>query len=401
MHSTAVALNTIRDELSVKYLERRQVVEFITLTLLSKQHGFILGPPGTAKSELIRDFVTRLTGLPTYFEALLSRTRPDAAILGPYNLPELRDKGDFHRKIKGFLPEATIAFLDEIGKMSPTAGHDLLSILNERLYHEVNGGRSSKMVPLYSAFTASNELIAGESDDAAALWDRLLMRIVVDYIQESSNFAKLLTGATMTTTPVVTEVDWIEVADTIDNVVPKIAVPDSTIQTMIRLRDELRGAGVVVSDRRWRQSIRVLQANAFLAGRTEVLDDDVSQLRYVLWDSPEHLSTVERLCLTVSNPEAEKVMTLLDASHELTKGIEDRKGTALESRAQYGAEANQKLRLLVTELDQMRQDALTAGRGTSKLDEAARQLEALHDKIFVECLDMTPEQVARQKAGGR
>jgi MoxR-like ATPase len=75
----------------------------LLIATLAKHHTFILGLPGTGKSDMIREIVSRFVGA-SYCENLLSKTRPDAAILGPYNLPELRDKGDFHRKINGFLP---------------------------------------------------------------------------------------------------------------------------------------------------------------------------------------------------------------------------------------------------------------------------------------------------------
>jgi MoxR-like ATPase len=393
MHQVATQLGKIRDELSTEFFERRQVIDFIILTLMCKQHGFILGPPGTAKSELIRAFVARLTNMDQYFEALLSRTRPDQALLGPWNLPELRDKGDFKRKVSGFLPTAIIAFLDEVGKMSPTSGHDLLSILNERLYHEVNGGRSAQPVPLYTCFTASNELIIGESDDAAALWDRLLMRCVVDYIQETSNFVSLMSSVTKAPNPNPTTVEWAEVADAIDNVVPKIDLPTNVIETVIRLRGELSEQGIVVSDRRWKQSMRVLQANAFLAGRTEVLDDDVSVLRYTLWDEPSHIEPVERLTLTVSNPEAEKLLEMIDMANEIQEGINERRERSIQAKAQYGAEINPKLKAIKNDLAQMRQDALAAGRGTTKLDETKDRLDTVHRSIYIDCLGMEPENV--------
>lgn len=393
MHPVAIQLAKIRDELSDEFMERRQVIDFIILTLMCKEHGFILGPPGTAKSQLIRSFVERLANMDQYFEALLSKTRPDAALLGPYDLPLLRDKGDFKRKITGFLPTAIIAFLDEAGKMSPTSGHDILAILNEREYHEVNGGRSSRPVPLYTCFTASNELIIGESDDAAALWDRLLMRCVVDYIQETSNFAGLLGSARLGKPKTITTVDWVDVADAIDNVVPAVDIPASSIETVIRLREELKAMGIIVSDRRWKKSMRVLQANAFLAGRTEVLDDDVSVLRYTLWDSPEHIEPVERLTLTVSNPEAEKLLSMIDAANELAEGINERRSKSIEARAQYGAEINVKLKGIKNELAQMHQDALAAGRGTTKLEETKDRLDTVHRSIYIDCLGMDPEDV--------
>lgn len=392
-HPVAVALNQILDEMSQMFLERRSVIEAAIITTLAKEHLFMLGLPGTAKSQLIRELVSRFPGA-AYFETLLSKTRPDAAILGPYNLPELRDKGDFHRKVAGFLPTANFAMLDEIGKMSPTLGHDLLAIANERLYHEVNGGRSAKPVPLYSIYSASNELIVEESDDAAALWDRLLVRVVVDYIQESGNFALLLQSAMAgPSTAVRTEIDFTDLADTVDNVVPTIDVPMGAIETVLKLRDEMRAAEIIVSDRRWRQCMRLLQASAFLHGRNAVDDDDIHVLRFALWDVPAQVSTVERLCLSLSNPVAEKCIGILDDVEAISRNIRDRKGQALETRAAYGTEANGKIKVLTSELSQLRQECIAAGRSTTKLDEVADRLQAVRRSVYVDCLDMDPSTI--------
>ena len=392
-HPVAVSLNLILDEMASFFLERRACIQAALITLLAKEHMFILGPPGTGKSMLIRDLISRIENS-TLFECLMSKTRPDAAILGPYNLPELRDKGDFHRKINGFLPSVNFAFIDEVGKMSPTLGHDMLAILNERLYHEVNGGRSAKPVPLYSAFTAANELIVEESDDSAALWDRLLVRDYVDYIQESGNFAVLLQGAASGPAPTTrTTVDFADLADAIDNVVPTIDVPIGAIETVLRLRDDLRSLEIMPSDRRWRQCVRLLQASAFLNGRDAVDDDDIHVLRYALWDVPAQISPVERACLSLSNPVAEKCIGILDDVENISREIRDRKGQAIDARAAYGTEANGKVKVLVSELGQLRQECIAAGRSTSKIDEVADKIAAVRRSIYVDCLDMDPASI--------
>jgi MoxR-like ATPase len=396
-HPVSIALNSVLDEVSSIFLERRSAIESALIAVLAKQHWFGLGQPGTGKSDMIREIVGRFDGA-TYFETIMSKTRPDAAILGPYNLPELRDKGDFHRKINGFLPTANFAFLDEIGKMSPTLGHDMLAILNERLYHEVNGGRTAKHVPLYTAFAASNELIVEESEDAAALWDRLLVRVLVEYIQESGNFAALLQSAISTNdlrlTAHKTTIPFLDLQDVIDNVVPAIDVPVDAIEAMMKLRDTLRSdAEITVSDRRWRTCVRMLQASAFFAGRTEVKEDDLHVLRYCLWEVPTQITAVERITLSLSNPVAEKAMAILDTADDIARNIRDRKGQSLEVRASYGSEANQKLKVLVSELAQAMQECKAAGRSTARLDEVASRLMVVRTSVYTDCLDMPAEDV--------
>jgi hypothetical protein len=107
----------------------------------------------------------------------------------------------------------------------------------------------------------------------------------------------------------------------------------------------------------------------------------------VFWDTPEQIEVVDRLALVVSNPTAEKVMAIIDASNEIMAGVRDRRGESLESRARYGSEAHRKVKQLMSELGTLKQDALAAGRGTSKLDEASSRLGEVRSAIYTECLD--------------
>lgn len=394
MHPVAASLRTILDEVSATFLERRAVIEAILMAVLAKEHVYILGPPGTAKSQLTRAIIDRFEGA-DYFEVLLSKQRPDAAVLGPWDLPMLREKGTFRRKDTGFLTTCHYAMLDEIGKSSPTLGHDLLAALNERLKHEVNGQRSAHPIPLMSVIAASNELIVQESEDAAALWDRLLVRTVVDYIQESGNFAVLLQSAAVSRhkAPPPTTVKFPDLKEAIEEEVPAIDVPMGAIETVLKLRDQLRSAEIIPSDRRWRQCVRLLQASAFFNGRSQVEDDDLHVLRYALWDGPEQINTVERMALSLSNPTAEACLRILDDAEAIAGGVRDRKGQSLEARAGYGTEANGKLRILLSKANKLKQESLTAGRSTTKVDEVLDRLAAVRRSVYVDCLDMDPSTI--------
>lgn len=392
MHPVAVNLRAILDEVSAQFLERRAVIEAIIIAILAKEHAYILGPPGTGKSNLVREIIGRILNV-LYFEVLLSKQRPDAAVMGPYDLPLLREKGAFKRRDAGFLTTCHYAMLDEIGKSSPTLGHDLLAALNERLKHEVNGQRSAHPIPLHSVITASNELIVTESEDAAALWDRLLVRTVVDYIQESGNFAVLLQSGAAPAPTKRTTVEFADLTDVIHNEVPFIDVPMGAIETVMKLRDELRAAEIIPSDRRWRQCVRLLQASAFFNGRSQVEDDDLHVLRYALWDGPEQIVPVERMTLSLSNPVAEACLRILDDAEQIAAGIRDRKGQSLESRAGFGTEANGKVKVLLSEANKIKQDSLAAGRSVTKVDEVIDRLAAVRRSVYVDCLDMDPSTI--------
>lgn len=382
-HPVAVQLQAAVDELSRTFLERRRIIQAAVLALLSKEHMFIVGPPGTAKSTLIRAVCGIFDGA-EYFEAILSKTRPAESILGPYDIPALRDHGHLFRKFTGYLPTAKLAMLDEMGKMSPTLGHDLLAVVLERVLHQVNGGRSYIDVPLSTVFGGSNELPTNESDDAAALWDRMLVREVVDYIQETSNFAAMLTGTVQR--PTVT-IDWADMEDVIENIVPAVRIPNDVVETVIQLRDALLQEDIVISDRRWKASMKLLQASAFMNGRTEATVDDIQVLRHSLWDVPSQISKVERLSLSVSNPIAEKALGLLEKAEEIAGEIRDSKGLAADKTAAKATELSGRLKNISEDLGKVRQEALASGASTTKLDEVSDRLNAIKRSVYSDLMN--------------
>jgi len=376
------ALKAIVAEMSLDFKERRTCLQAMTLAVLSKEHGFILGPPGTGKSMLVRSFFERITGA-LYFEAILSKTRAAEAILGPYDIPALRDHGHLFRKYKGHLPDCNFAMLDEIGKMSATLGHDMLAVTNERRLHQVNGGRSWIDVPLYTFFGGSNEVPTEESDDAAAMWDRMLVRIVVDVIQETGNWISMLVDPISNAG---TRVDFPSLANVIDNEVPKVRLPHDVMQTVADLRAQLRAAEVNPSDRRWKASMKLLKANAFLEGRDEATADDIEVLRHSLWETPSQIKQVERLTLSVSNPVAEKALGLLERAEELSSEARNSKDLATDKRAALGLSINGRLKVLSTELSELRQRTLATGSSTTKLDEVAARLGGIKQQVYSEVL---------------
>lgn len=344
----------IRDELNSVNFERQDAINAMLLAVLSKNHCFLLGPPGTAKSSLAYDVASRFEGA-NFFSALLSRTRPAEAILGPLDLPKLRDTGQFQRRTLGYLPTADIAFLDEIGNQSPTLGHDLHSILNERILHEVNDeGRCVSDVPLYTCWSAGNQLPTEESDDAAALWDRLILRCKVDYVTSGGSFEKLFS---MGDTQDHTTVSWEAIKNVIDNEIPEIPISPKVIDSLMLVREKLQKVadpqspdGIIISDRRWKACARVLQAQAWLMGKDMVTEIDMLALKNVLWVEPYQIDTVERLLISVADRISDQIRTLRDNVQDLAKGIKERKDHSKEQRSDHATHTLRKAKAIKQEL---------------------------------------------------
>lgn len=134
------------------------------------------------------------------FEYLMSRFSTPDEIFGPVSISKLKDADTYERIVDGYLPSATIAFLDEIWKAGPAIQNALLTIINEKIYRN---GQFSIRVPLKGLIAASNELPA-QGQGLEALWDRFLLRCLVGGIEDMGEFDRMI-SSTDETEPVVDE----------------------------------------------------------------------------------------------------------------------------------------------------------------------------------------------------
>ncbi|WP_433206837.1 AAA family ATPase [Nocardia sp. CA-107356] len=391
----ATRLQAVVAELSAEFLERDAVVRAIVIAMLAGQHSFLLGPPGTAKSELSRALTARISGARRW-EFQMSKFTSPTKMFGPIDVAALT-QGEYRQILDGRATTAHIAFIDEIFKCNLGALNEMLSFLNERLYIPESGG-DPVVCPLISAVTASNELPAGE--EAAAIWDRLTVRLVVDYLTRPASFDTLLRSAVAApaATAVPTTIDLSELQRAVTVEVPAVAVPDGIIDTVSALREQLAETGVVVSDRRWRQSVRLLQASAWLDARDQVTDNDLAILTHVLWSTLAQRETVNAAVVTMINPDAAAVLDEQEALQEQIAQFNTKLGGDPSVLNNWAInEALPKLRAIEDRLTALKTAAQTAGRATDTIDEVMAQRAAFDSQIMVDVLKIrTPRTGAAQ-----
>jgi len=272
--------------LSAGVLERETALSLGLLALIAGESLFLLGPPGVAKSLVAR----RLKGAfkdARAFEYLMGRFSTPEEIFGPLSIAGLRDRDVFERKTAGYLPEADVAFLDEIWRSSPPIQNSLLTILNEKVFR--NGGTELR-VPLKLLVAASNGLPEAE-ENAEAFWDRFILRLEVGPVSSEEAFAALVSSGSVMVLPddtAKTRDDRLDAAEwlTIQTQLDSISLPDEVLGALTGLRAAMAN-GPYVSDRRWKKAVRVLRASAFLHGRDRVDSLDLGLLEHMLWHRPE------------------------------------------------------------------------------------------------------------------
>jgi MoxR-like ATPase len=385
-------LNAVIGEVAAEYHERDTETRMIVVGILARQHTLLLGPPGTGKSAIVRELTSRITA-GRYWEILLSKFTAPSAIFGPVDVAALA-QGSYRQILDGHATTATIAFVDEIFKCSSAALNSMLAYLNERLYHPESGG-TPITCPLVSAVCASNEL--GEDEATAALYDRLLIRMEVDYLAEPDSFDRLLRSAVTRTNgqaPARTTVELTDLTEITTTEVPAVELSPAVIAAIRDLRADLRQKEITSSDRRWKQAVRVLQAAAWLAGRDHIEADDLSVLTHVLWDVPSNKTTVAKVIRAYLGSDERKIADMVDEvdriAAEMDKLIAADNAERLQS---WAVDANGKLATIAKKLRRYADNARTSGRNLTAHQRAADHAQHVYSRLLSEALGVSPERV--------
>lgn len=305
----AQSFNAIISELKSELPEREVEIDLLVRSVIARSHPLFIGEPGVAKSLLVRQFMSHISDA-TLFEVLLAKDTPSDQVIGPVSLAAL-EQDEFRRITKGKLPEANVAFLDEIFKANSTVLNALLSIINERIFH--NNGHSMT-VPLWTVVGASNELPGSDRDDLRAFRDRFGITKMVEHVRTSEGLKHVLNGQLARARGVAGEGEPTTVSsddiERIQRAATEVLIPDNVVKALTELRTRAEAENLTISARRLFEGVKLMQGAAILTGRTEVATEDMKVFEHVLWSDPEDHATAYELTLDYAGAVTKKAAKL-------------------------------------------------------------------------------------------
>lgn len=316
--------------------EKETEISLSLLAALAGESIILLGPPGVAKSMVARQLKTAFRDAQS-FEYLMSRFSTPDEIFGPVSIQKLKTSDTYERAMEGYLPTADVVFLDEIWKAGPAIQNTLLTVINEKIFR--NGNREMHL-PLKLLVAASNELPA-KGEELEALWDRFVIRIESRPIKLEKNFRAMLLESHADfsgSTGILGHADFADNADFSDlkitaeeyaewaEKICKIGVKEEVLDAISAIRKSLRAVNVdeaaerrniYVSDRRWKNIVRLLRTSAFMQDREEVDICDLLPIYHCLWQEPEERDAIRNIVIrALFSPFADKLVEMKNALAE-------------------------------------------------------------------------------------
>lgn len=316
--------------------EKETEISLSLLAALAGESIILLGPPGVAKSMGARQLKTAFREAQS-FEYLMSRFSTPDEIFGPVSIQKLKTSDTYERAVEGYLPTADVVFLDEIWKAGPAIQNTLLTVINEKIFR--NGNREMHL-PLKLLVAASNELPA-KGEGLEALWDRFVIRIESRPIKLEKNFRAMLLESHADfsgSTGGLGHADFADNADFSDlkitaeeyaewaEKICKIGVKEEVLDAISAIRKSLRAVNVdeaaerrniYVSDRRWKNIVRLLRTSAFMQDREEVDICDLLPIYHCLWQEPEERDAIRNIVIrALFSPFADKLVEMKNALAE-------------------------------------------------------------------------------------
>lgn len=285
MNPNIERLNQVLTYVKNTFIGKNEIIDLLGISLIARENVFLYGPPGTAKSAIVRMLSTCIAE-GRNFEYLLTRFTEPNEIFGPFDIRKLKE-GELKTNTEGMMPEASMVFLDEIFNANSAILNSLLMALNEKLFRR---GKETKKLPALMFVGASNVL--PEEEALNALFDRFLVRVNCDYVAPELLQQVLLAGRSLEQDNAQSKPEIS--ADAVQQLQQDCRSIDlqPVYEVYVNTVFSLRNAGINISDRRAVKMQHLVAASALMCGRTEAILSDLWVLKHI-WDTEEQIEILE------------------------------------------------------------------------------------------------------------
>lgn len=365
-------IHILRKQLNRECLEREHHIDALLALYICKNHGILLGPPGTGKTYLIELLCNALGG--KFWSILASPTTKPDEFFGPVSIKVLKENEDYKRNTKNRLPEAEVAYIDEIFKADMDLLNSTLKVINERVFFNPN----AQSIPLRSLLASSNEV----PDNGDAFMDRFIWKTWIGYIREKDNFMDLSRRKIHGHKPKVTIelASWdIEQAET---EAMSVSI-EPMLPVLYDLREKLRVKGFEISDRKMFQMYDFFRAFAWVQNK-DAVDLDVIQtlLPDCIWSNPDDIAAVTKVIHDAIKEIKGKVNEVKKAIHACSDDWNNGATGSKDYRLELATDLCDRIDGIIEQINELEAVGIYSQRQLNMLRELVRELqERLRDDV--------------------
>lgn len=366
------------DSISERVVERRRETRGLVVAAIAGAHHLQIGPPGTAKSFLVTTSMSLVRDA-KFMEVLLHGYSVMEDMYGPISLKAL-DDDRYLRKTDTYLPWADFAFCDEVFRANPTLLNTNLWSFNERKFR--NDGQVTQ-IPLISGFFAAND---GPDDPTLqAFDDRIHLRYQVGPLKEASSRAAMFRmRLARATQPKPEPVIAIEDIRRANELVAQVEVPDTVLDALNDLYDELVKVAITPTDRKMGDSLTLIQASALREGRMVACVDDMTILGDVFWSNPKDRPIVAEKVMETARPIDREAQDIANNIEKLAAEVEEIIGIDQKTlRIKRSVQVHTKVESANAEINELRQKAIAQGTTSEIAEEAKRRIHSVAKRLLI------------------
>ena len=357
-------------QLTETFIQREDCFRAMILAAISQTPCILVGDPGTAKTAAMKSWFSHIADA-RKFVTLCGSFATEDKIFGPIDLAAFQ-RSEWGRATKGRLAAVELAGLDELMKSNDGCLNGQLTVLNEREYE-------GQKVPLRQFFAASNwPEIKARTENVAALWDRLVLRVEVKEVEGEDAEIQLLEAGERVGAYKPRETLTIAELDAAKRALEGIEIKTAMRRNLVRLRHRLVKENVVNTGRRMVTLQMVLRASAWLAGRAEVTLEDFDALRFGLWHDKEQIDVVAAVLDTIDHETVTKAMKLID---EASQQHRQNQGLPAQRALQEAPHVCRKIREMMKQVQTLITETGLTKKGRDRVRAATTELRARYDAL--------------------